>query len=258
MLKLFDSHAHLDSDSFDEDRDEVIKESLEKLAGFLNPGCDIPTSEFAVNLAGNYDNVYAAVGFHPHEAKEMLSGDEDKLLDFAKNKKVVAIGEIGLDYYYDHSPRDVQKQVFIRHIELARALDLPIIIHDRDAHADTMSIVKEHAKGLKGVFHCYSGSWEMAKEILKLGFYVSFGGSLTFKNAVKTVEVAKNIPIENVILETDSPYLTPVPFRGKRNNPMMVEYVCRKFSEIRDIDYDEVANITTNNVYKLFNIKKDR
>ena len=252
MSKLFDSHAHLDDKRFDADRETVINECLNELAGVLNPGCDLPTSSVAVELAQKYETIYAAVGFHPHEAQHMQAKDEDILAAWTKDKKVVAIGEIGLDYYYDHSPREVQKAVFVRQLDLAKQLDLPIIIHNRDAHGDILQTIKNEGKGIKGVFHCYSGSWEMAKELLKLGFYISFGGSLTFKNAVKTVEVAQKIPLDRVLLETDSPYLTPEPFRGKRNNPCMVKYVAERLAKERNLDFAEICSITTDNVYGLF------
>lgn len=252
MVKLFDSHAHLDDKKFDVDRESVIQECITELDGVINPGCDLPTSSAAVELASKYANIYAAVGFHPHEAQHMKDKDEEILSKWAKDEKVVAIGEIGLDYYYDHSPREVQKAVFIRQLDLARQLNLPIIIHNRDAHGDLLQIIKNEGKGIKGVFHCYSGSWEMAKEILKMGYYVSFGGSLTFKNAVKTVEVAQKVPLDRVLLETDSPYLTPEPFRGKRNNPCMVKYVAERLVKERGIDFAQISSITTQNVYDLF------
>lgn len=252
MNNLFDSHAHLDDEAFDPDRDRVIKDCATRLSGVINPGSDMISSQKAVKMADENDIIYAAVGFHPHEARLMQPNDEDKLSELAKNKKVVAIGEIGLDYYYDYSPRDVQKEVFIRHLDLARQLSLPVIIHDRDAHGDIVEIIKKEGSGLRGVFHCYSGSWEMAKVLLKMGWYISFGGSLTFKNAVKTVEVAKNIPQDMMLLETDSPYLTPVPYRGKRNNPCMVEYACEKMAEIKGMESAAIAEITTGNVKALF------
>ena len=253
MTNLFDSHAHLDDEAFDDDRDEIIENCSARLKGVINPGSDMDSSKKAVKLSEENAVIYSAVGFHPHEARLMQPKDEEVLAELAKNKKVVAIGEIGLDYYYDYSPRDVQKTVFIRHLDLARQLSLPVIIHDRDAHGDILEIIKNEGQGIRGVFHCYSGSWEMAKVILKMGWYISFGGSLTFKNAVKTVEVAKNIPDDMMLLETDSPYLTPVPYRGKRNNPCMVEHVCTKMAELKDMEFEQVADITTKNVMALFN-----
>lgn len=252
MSKWFDSHAHFDADWFKDDRKNVIQKCLSELVGVLNPGCDLSSSEMAVALANEYDTIYAAVGFHPHEAKNMKDKDEDVLAKWAKDKKVVAIGEIGLDYHYNHSPKDVQKSVFIRQIDLAKQLGLPIIIHDRESHGDILEIIKKEGKGVRGVFHCYSGSWEMAKEVLKLGFYVSFSGSLTFKNAVKTVEVAKNVPLDRVLVETDSPYLSPEPFRGKRNEPCLVKYVGERLAKERGRDFAQISSITTNNMYELF------
>ncbi len=252
MKKLFDSHVHLDDKSYDEDRDQVIAECLAELAGVINPGCDLGSSQVAVDLAERYAGIYAAVGFHPHEARLMQPGDEVKLAEWAKSNKVVAIGEIGLDYYYDHSPRQVQREVFVRQLDLARQLDFPVIIHSRDAHGEMLEIVKKEGLGVRGVFHCYSGSWEMAKELLKLGYYISFGGSLTFKNAVKTLEVARNVPLEKILLETDSPYLTPVPCRGKRNSPLLVKFVAQKLAEERGVDFAAIAGATTTNVCDLF------
>lgn len=252
MKMLFDSHAHLDDESFAGDRNEVIEKCGQELRGVLNPGCDMLSSLKAIELAEQYEYIYAAVGFHPHEARLMQDQDLDVFAELAQKNKVVAIGEIGLDYYYDHSPREVQKQVFIKQIDLAKQLNLPIIIHNRDAHGDMMEIVKKEAKGLRGVFHAYSGSWEMAREILKLDFMVAFGGSLTFKNAVKTVEVAQNVPNERILLETDSPYLTPVPFRGKRNDPTMVKFVCEKVALLKNKSEQEISKITLTNTLNLF------
>ncbi len=251
-MKLFDSHAHLDDDAYAKDRESVIEECAAKLAGVLNPGCDLASSAKAVDFAERYPVMYAAVGFHPHEARLMQPGDEDRLAEWCRKEKVVAIGEIGLDYYYDHSPREVQKEVFVRQLDLARQLDLPVIIHNRDAHKDILDIVKKEGKGLRGVFHCYSGSWEMAQELLKEGWYLSFGGSLTFKNAVKTVEVARNTPLERILLETDAPYLTPVPLRGKRNAPLLVELVCERMALEKHMELEQITGLTTGNVYELF------
>ncbi len=251
-MKLFDSHAHLDDEAYDSDRERIIAECEAELAGVLNPGCDLLSSAVAVDLAERYRAVYAAVGFHPHEARLMQPGDEAKLAAWCQQPKVVAIGEIGLDYYYDHSPRAVQKEVFIRQLDLARQLDLPVIIHNRDAHGDILEIIKKEGKGLRGVFHCYSGSWETARELLKLGWYLAFGGSLTFKNAVKTVEVARNTPLERILLETDSPYLSPAPLRGKRNKPTLVKLVCEKMAVEKSIPAEEIARATTANVCDLF------
>ena len=254
MAKVFDSHAHLDDSAFDPDREEVLAACLAELAGVLNPGTDLDPSQKAADMAARYDNLYAAGGFHPHEARLMQPGDEDRLAAWAEQEKVVAIGEIGLDYYYDHSPRETQRAVFVRQLDLARQLSLPIILHDREAHGDMLEIIKKEGRGLRGVFHCYSGSWELAQTILRQGFYLALGGGLTFKNAAETREVAQNAPLERLLLETDAPYLTPAPWRGQRNQPGMVRHVCAKLAELRTMEQDEVARITTDNVCALFNL----
>ena len=252
MLNFFDSHAHLDDSAFDEDREAVIEKCFKEISGIVNPGSDMQSSLKAVKLAEQHKGIYAAVGFHPHEARLMQDKDVDALSELAKKKKVVAIGEIGLDYYYDYSPRDIQKDVFVKQLDLARQLDLPVIIHNRDSHEDMLSILKKEGKGIKGIFHAYSGSWEMAKIILKMDWLIAFGGSITFKNAAKTMEVAQKIPTDRMLVETDSPYLTPVPFRGKRNDPSRVMLVCEKLAEVKALDIENIANITTKNLCKLF------
>jgi TatD DNase family protein len=252
VVKLFDSHAHLYDEAYDADRAQVLAESARELSGLLVPGTDLARSRQAAELAKMYGNVYAAAGFHPHEARLMRAGDEDALAEIAKDKKVVAIGEIGLDYYYDHSPRDTQKAAFIRQLDLARQLGLPVVIHDRDAHGDILTIMQKEGKGTRGVFHCYSGSWEMAELVLKMGFYLSFGGSLTFKNAAQTVKVAQNAPIGRILLETDAPYLTPVPWRGRRNSPCLVKLVCEKLAVLKGLSFEETAAITDANARALF------
>lgn len=251
-LKPFDSHAHLDNTWYDQDRETMIAEEYQQVSGIINPACDIVTAKFALDIAHKWTNIYSTVGFHPHDAKNF---SEEYLLEEAemtKDAKVVAVGEIGLDYYYDHSPREVQRQVFIRHLDLARQLNLPIVIHDRNAHGDIMDIIKKEGKGLRGVFHCFSGSCEMATELLKKDFYLAFGGSLTFKNAVKTLAVVKTIPLNRILLETDSPYLTPEPNRGKRNLPSYITFVAEKVAAERNITYAEVIRQTNHNVRELF------
>jgi len=254
---LFDSHAHLDSSRFDDDRDGIIKEAKEKgLQYIINPGADLNTSIEAVNLAEKYDMIYAAVGVHPHDVKDI---DEDTLTiikSLTTRNKVVAIGEIGLDFYYDHSPREEQRKWFKRQIELAQEVKLPIIIHDRDAHGEVFDILKEYNVGEFGcVMHCYSGSLELAKEYIKRGIYISLAGPVTFKNASKTYEVAKEIPLEWLLVETDSPYLTPVPYRGHRNQPAYVQYVAQKIAEAKGISFEKVAEQTNENARRLFNLK---
>jgi TatD DNase family protein len=206
-------------------------------------------------LAKEFDFIYASVGVHPHDAKSMDDETIDILRDLAANPKVKAIGEIGLDYHYDFSPRDVQKKRFMEQIDLAKQLKLPIIVHDRESHRDIMDIFhKMNVKDMGGVLHSFSGSVEMAKECLKLGFYLSISGPLTFKNNIKTVEVVKEIPLDMLLIETDSPYLTPVPYRGQRNYPGYVRYVAEKVAEIKGISFEEVAQKTLENGKRLFDI----
>lgn len=254
---LFDSHAHLDDGRFDKDIGNIIARAKESgIEYILNPGADLNTSIRAVNLSEKYNMIYAAVGVHPHDVKDM---DEDtiKVLRALSNKeKVVAIGEIGLDFYYDHSPRDEQRRWFKRQIELAKEVNLPIIVHDRDANEETFNILKEYDVGSLGcVMHCYSGSVEMAKEYIKMGVYISLAGPVTFNNARKAYDVAREIPLEWLLIETDSPYLTPTPHRGKRNEPAYVRFVAEKIAEAKGISLEEVAHQTTLNTKKLFRIE---
>ncbi|WP_312420307.1 TatD family hydrolase [Anaerospora hongkongensis] len=253
---LFDSHAHIDDNRFDSDRLETIERARENgVTGIINIGADMASSARSVALAQAHEGIYAAVGIHPHDAKAAVNADYDRMAEWVEQeKKVVAIGEIGLDYYYDLSPREVQQEVFIRHIDLARQLRKPIIIHDRDAHGDVMNIVKKEAKGIIGVFHCYSGSLEMAKEVLKLGFYVSFAGPVTFAKSTKLKEIAAAVPLERLLVETDSPYLTPHPHRGRRNEPAHVRLVAEEVARLRGLSLEAVAEATTQNVKQLFHI----
>lgn len=253
---LIDSHAHLDDERFDKDRDRLIKSLKESgIDLIINPGSDLGSSIKAVSLSEQYDNIYAAVGVHPHSAKEMDESTIEVLKSFTNRDKVVAIGEIGLDYYYDNSPREIQRQKFIEQLELAKEVDLPVIIHTRDAAQETFDILKEAQDGsLEGVLHCYSGSVEMALEYIKMGFYISLGGPVTFKNSRVSREVAKAVPIDRLLIETDSPYLTPEPYRGKRNEPLFVRYVAGTIAEIRGLTFDELAKKTSENAKKIFRI----
>lgn len=254
----FDTHAHIDDRRFDEDREELFKELPSRgISLMLNPGTDIRSSEKAIDYARTYEYVYAAVGFHPHDSKNMKDEDLNRLEIMAlDNPKVVAVGEIGLDYHYDFSPREVQKKRFIQQLELAAKLKLPVIIHDREAHGDIMNILEDKKSILTGgVMHCYSGSWEMAERLLDLGFYISLAGPVTFKNAKRAVEVAERIPLDRLLIETDSPYLTPVPHRGKRNDPGYVKFVAEKIGELRGLSGEEVGRITKENGLRLFSIK---
>lgn len=253
---LIDSHAHLDDRRFDRDRDRLIK-SLKEFGVELviNPGADLSSSIKAVSLAEEYDNIYAAVGVHPHSAKEMDESTIGLLKSFTNREKVIAIGEIGLDYYYDNSPRDVQRKRFIEQLNLAKEVNLPVIIHSREANKDTFDILKEAQDGsLRGVMHCFSGSVEMAMEYIKLGFYISLAGPVTFKNARVPKEVAKAVPLDKLMIETDAPYLTPEPYRGKRNEPIYVRYVAGTIAELKGLTFEEVAKQTAENTKRLFNI----
>lgn len=255
---LFDSHAHLNDKRFDEDREELINSLKAKGVDLvLNPGACIETSKSSVDLANKYDFIYAAVGVHPHDVGEMTEEDIETLRKLAlENEKVKAIGEIGLDYYYDNSPREIQKKWFKRQIELANELKLPIIIHDRDAHGDTFEIIKNTKSPEIGcVLHCYSGNVELAKEYVKMGCYISIPGTVTFKNNKKTREVAKEIPLEYLLIETDSPYMAPEPHRGKRNDPSLVQFVADKIAQEKGISYEQVCKATKENAKRFFNIK---
>ena len=250
---LWDSHAHLDSEYFTDDRETLIAQLQQDLDGIVNPGCDGATSAFAVQLAEKYDFIYAAVGWHPEELKGLPANYLDQLAKWAVHPKVVAIGEIGLDYYWkENEPKEVQRRVFLEQIDLAKQFNLPIIIHDRDAHGDMLELFQKEVSGVQAVFHCFSGSLEMAKELAKRGYYFGFGGTSTYKNAQKVREVMQYIPRELMLFETDSPYLTPVPYRGQRNNPGYVELTARHAAEVLNVDFDELAAQTTANVKRLF------
>lgn len=252
-----DSHAHLDDEAFDEDRDEVIKDILSGGNYFFNIASDLKTSYSSYELSQKYDHVYAVVGVHPHEAKDYTEQTKKELIELLKKDKVVAIGEIGLDYHYDFSPRDVQRRVFIDQINLAREMNVPIVIHTREAMEETYDILQEHAKDMKVLIHCYTGSIEMARRFLKLGYKLALGGALTFKNAKNTVDVAKEVSLDDLLIETDSPYMTPVPFRGKRNDPRKIVLVAEKLAEIKGISVDEVLEATKKNAFEFFGVKND-
>ena len=249
---LFDTHAHMDDRAFDEDREKLLTTLPERGIGLLmNPGCSLASSRNAVALANQYDYLYAAVGSHPDAADEVNSAVLDEYRTLCKqNKKVLAIGEIGLDYHYEDIPREHQQQAFRAQMELAAELDLPVIVHERDAHEDGMRIVEEFP-GVKGVFHCYSGSAEMAKWLVSRGWYIGFTGVLTFKNARKAVETAAAIPLDRIVLETDCPYMSPEPFRGKRNDPGRLYRMAEKLAEIRALSVEEIHEITMENGKRL-------
>jgi len=256
-MELFDSHAHYDDKRFEEDYEEVILNAFSSGVKYiLNAGSDIATSKKSIKLAEKFDFVYAAVGVHPHEVEKLSNTEYEELKKLCNHKKVVAIGEIGLDYYYDHSPREVQRYWFDKQIELGKEFNLPLIIHNRDSHEDIMNIIRRHTPYAKpGVLHCFTGSWEMAKELLNFGFYISFGGPITFKNAKKAIEIIEKMPEDRLLIETDCPYLTPEPYRGRRNDSSYVLFVAKRISEIRKISVEEAAKITTENTKRLFGIE---
>lgn len=253
---LFDTHAHYDDEKFELDRDDVIEKAYRSGVSYIiNAATDIKSCEESLAFTSKYEYVYAAVGIHPHEVGKVDENTLSIIAQLAKEDKVVAIGEIGLDYYYDTAPREIQKHWFAQQINLARDLQLPIIVHDRDAHQDSMDIIKDNkANEVGGVFHCYSGSVEMAKELLNYNFYISVGGALTFKNAKKLVEVVRWIPMERLLIETDCPYLTPEPHRGKRNDSSYVRFVAEKVAQIKQLSFEEVAEVTLENAKKLFKL----
>ena len=248
---LFDTHAHYDDEAFDLDRDEVITD----FGGLIvNPGCTVESSALAVEMASRHDKMYAAVGIHPENCGDFVPAHIDALRELAKNKKVVAIGEIGLDYYWaENPPKEFQQEVFRQQLRLALELDLPVIIHDREAHHDCLEVVKAHPN-VKGVYHCYSGSLEDAKILVKLGWMISFTGVVTYKNARKSLEVIEWLPMDRIMIETDSPYLTPEPFRGKRNDSGHVHLVAETIARVKGMEPDEVAKITLENGKRFFNI----
>ncbi len=252
---LFDTHAHYDDDWFDEDRDALLASMPEKGVGLIvNPGITVETSRQAVAMAEQYPHVYAAVGIHPENCHDFVPQHIDFLRELAKHPKVVAIGEIGLDYYWDtNPPKEFQQEVLRAQLALAQELKLPVIIHDRDAHADTLAIVKEFPE-VTGVFHCYSGSVEDARTLVKMGWMLSFNGAATFKNARKAPEVIAEVPMERLMIETDAPYLAPVPHRGKRNDSSLMYLVAEKIAQIKGLTTDEVARITWDNGKRFFHI----
>ena len=252
---LFDTHAHYDAEQFDPDRDQVLEALPSRgVSLVVDPGCDIPSSRAALALAEKYPFLYAAVGYHPESCAPYRPEELDILRDMARHPKVVAIGEIGLDYYWEENPpKELQQQVFRRQMALAEELDLPVIVHDREAHADALAMVREFPR-VRGVFHCFSGSAEMTRELVKLGWMVSFTGVLTYKNARKALEAAEAVPLDRLMIETDSPYMAPVPHRGKRNDSGYLIHICEKLAEIKGISPEECARITLENGKRFFHI----
>lgn len=253
---IFDSHAHYDDESFDIDRYELIQKLHieDNVVGIINCGASLKGMRDSVKLANKYEFIYAAVGIHPEEAQDFSEDVVEEIRGFSKNPKVKAIGEIGLDYHWEENPsRENQKEIFIRQMEIARELNLPVVIHSRDAQEDTFNIIKMFPE-VKGVVHCFSGSVEMAREYVKLGYYIGITGVITFKNAKKVKEVVKDIPMERILVETDCPYMAPVPNRGKRNQSSYIKHIIDEISDIKGIAQQDIEKITVNNTKKIFNI----
>ena len=251
---FFDTHAHYDSGAFNADRFEILDSMPGSNVGLIvDPGCDLISSKAAIELSNRYEFVYAAVGWHPEDMDKLSDEAYAEMEKLAEHPKCVAIGEIGLDYYWDASHKEEQKALFRRQIELALKFNKPVIIHDREAHGDSFDIVCDYPE-LRGVFHCYSGSVEMAQELLKRGWYLGFDGPITYKNARKALEVLESCPLDRIVIETDSPYLTPVPNRGKRNDSRQLEFVVAKIAEVKGISPEEIADITMANGRRLFGI----
>ncbi|MCL2421562.1 MAG: TatD family hydrolase [Defluviitaleaceae bacterium] len=248
----FDTHAHYDDSQFDPDRNDLLADLPQQgVSGVINAGACLKSSQASIALAEAYPYIYAAVGIHPHNVLDMTERDLDAIQSLCKHERNVAIGEIGLDYHYDHAPRDVQRHWFARQLALAKSLDMPVIIHSREAAAETMEIIKDIGV-CKGVLHCYSGHLSMALEYIEMGFYISLGGVVTYKNADKTRVVAAGIPLDRLLIETDAPYLSPVPFRGKRNDSINLPYVVKAIAEAREITPEAVAEATAKNARRLF------
>ena len=252
---IIDSHAHLDDEKFDIDKKDLLNELKKEDYIVINVGCDLQSNINSIKLANENDFIYAAVGMHPHDSRLYDEEFEKILLKQLEEKKVVALGEIGLDYYYDNSKRDIQQEVFIRQLRIAKERNIPFIVHSREASEDTYNILKENYGGNKGVLHSFSGSREMAKKYLDLGLYISFSGTVTFKNASNVKACAKYVPLDKMLIETDSPYLAPVPKRGGRNCPLYVKYIAEQIAVLKGIGIEETINKTTNNTISLFSLR---
>jgi len=252
---LIDSHAHLDMEDFDADRDVVIKRALQGgVTRIVTIGIDLASSRKAIEIAKKNEFIYATVGLHPHNASKADPRDLEELKTFASEPKVVAWGEIGLDFFRRHSPPDMQVQALERQLDIAFELDLPVIIHDRDAHRDLLRLLKKKNRLYRGVIHCFSGNYDLAMALIEMGFCISFPGTVTYKNAIDTQTTASRIPLERLLVETDCPYLTPAPFRGKRNEPFYVKYTAEKIAQLRQMPLEELAEATSANTMRLFNL----
>ena len=261
-MEFFDSHSHYNDEKFDEDREKIIKQTYDdEITKFVCAGYNIKSSQMSLKLANKYDFIYSIVGISPNDIPQTEEdlwkdiGEISKLINENNTKKIVAVGEIGLDYYWNTENKELQKEAFIKQIELANKEGLPIVIHSRDAYEDTIDIIRKHRVEKAGVFHCCQLNQELVRQALELGYYISFAGSITFKNSKKAPDVISIVPMDRILIETDSPYLTPEPHRGERNDCRNVKYVAKKISEIKNIPLEEVARITYENALKIFEIK---
>lgn len=254
-MKYFESHAHLYFDDYDNDREELIEQLLSsEIEGILNAGVDLKTSEQCIKLSDRYERIYAACGFHPNDVAEHDIKDLEILKTLIQHPKVVAIGETGIDLYRHKAPLELQRKFFIRQLEIALENDIPVIVHSRSADEQTLDVIDQVSKKYTGVFHCYAGNVDNAMKLIEKGFYISFTGNITYKNNDRE-DVVRQIPLDNILLETDSPFLTPVPFRGKRNDPGKLKFIAEKIAQIKDITVEKVAQVTTESSKKLFKIK---
>lgn len=256
-MEYFESHAHYDDRRFAADRNAVFEDiSNDGVKYVVNVACDIKSCKTGISLSKSYPFIYSSIGVHPHNVKDLSNNDENLIRNFLKEDKVVAVGEIGLDYHYHYSPANIQKDWFIRQIKIADETNFPIIVHSREACKDTLDIIKKYSKLKQGVIHCFSGSTQTAYQYIEMGFYIGIGGVITYSNAKKTVEVVKNIDLEHILIETDCPYLAPVPNRGKRNDSTNLVYVANKIAEIKGISAAQVCEQTMENAKKLFNLNQ--
>ncbi len=252
-MQFIDTHVHLTDDRFKDDIEKVIDNAVKNsVKTMINIGADLDTSKKAVYQTKMHDMLYSAVGFHPHGAKNIEEKDYLELIELLSEDKVLAIGEIGLDYHYDFSPRKVQQEVFKKQMEIAKMYKYAVVIHNRESHEDVYNTLKEFEGEVSGIMHCYSGSYDMAKRFIDLDYYISIAGPITFKNARKLPDVVKGVPLDRLLIETDCPYLAPTPYRGKRNEPAYVVEVAKKIAEIRNMSLEEVAEVTTRNAQKAF------
>lgn len=254
---IFETHAHYDDPAFDRDRDRLLALLKDEgIAPIVNIGASIETTKSTVELAHRYDHVYAAIGVHPSDCGDLTEKDIEWLKDLSSDEKVVAIGEIGLDYHYDEPDREIQKKWFIRQLELAGDTSLPIVVHSRDAAQDTYEIIKDF-RGLRGVIHCFSYSAELAREYVKMGYYIGVGGVVTFKNGRKLHEVVKEIPLESIVVETDAPYLSPEPYRGRRNSSAFIPYIIERIADLKNVSYETVERALYDNAADLYKVRAD-